>query len=122
LLLGVALFRVLQALPQGHPVGFLVLLCGVGLLALWWVCRPQRLSSRGEALLSDVRLHSGVIAIGSGSRLALATALFGAAALAGTELDLIREYLETVPASSSSGGGGGDGDGGGCGGCGGCGG
>ena len=126
-LLGLALVRLLQALPQGQPVGFLVLLCGAAMVALWRVCRAQRISLRGAALRSQLRRNSENVALSSGSRLALATALFGAMALVGTELDVLREYLETAPASNSnpsggSGDGGGDGGGGCGGGCGGCGG
>lgn len=133
--------KILIGLDRNRPVGFLVALWVIALVAglVSVSIRPWR-SRKGDAVLALLKTHftgprrlSGRLSGMSGAEFALVVGLFGMTALEGTPL--YGMHLALRPPSGNSGGcgsscgggcggGGGDGGGGGCGGsgCGGCGG
>jgi uncharacterized protein (TIGR04222 family) len=123
------LWRIGLGLERGRPVGFLVLLCIVLVIAavIHLAVKPWR-TPRGAALVDTLDGQKALIVneppVPSDSRFPLAFALLGLAALPQTgTLAALRQAI--LPPSSAGGGGCGGGDGGcggGCGGCGGCGG
>jgi uncharacterized protein (TIGR04222 family) len=130
-LLGVA--KVLVGLRRDRPVGFLVVLVvGAGLLSLAVARAGRRRSRRGDDALRQLRRRGDGLRHPTHSSapadLAMAVALFGVTALAGTPLQALALALRppaptggsgcsTSSCGASSCGGGGCG-GGGCGGCG----
>jgi uncharacterized protein (TIGR04222 family) len=115
---------------RDRPVGFLIALCLItGIVSLGFLIKPRR-SRYGDQVLKELQSSSaGYRTVGRNRKanaddLGFGLALFGFAALAGSE----HEYLRRTMAQSSSYGSGGDsgssscggdGGGGGCGGCGG---
>jgi len=131
--IAVGIAKIFVGLSRGKPIGFLIGLCAVSLIAslIIFARRPLR-SRRGDAVLKKMQeRHVGARRLGrglgviSGAEFAGVVGLFGMSALAGTELDDLRKSLmppggDAGGCGSSCGGGcGGGGCGGGCGGCGG---
>jgi uncharacterized protein (TIGR04222 family) len=114
---GIGLLRLSAGVLHDRPVGFLIFM-GIGGLALVASTRRDRLSCRGKAYLQALQEKWGSLKtspVTSGGPVALATALFGVAVLAGTSCAALAVAFKK---SASSGA---DGCGDGCGGCGGCG-
>jgi uncharacterized protein (TIGR04222 family) len=115
--------------PSGFLIGTLVVAQVVALLLL--AIRPRR-GERGNRALAELRTRSASLRHGklSASDAALAVALFGTMALAGTAFEAVKNWYPRQTSTGAgcgsgcgSGCGGGGGGGGGCGsGCGGCGG
>ncbi len=133
---GFGVTRLVVGVMNGKPIGFLLTTLAVSFLVVLGLAfsRPRRTKKGDAAVEQLLSRHTDLKqtpAGGSLSNPALAVALFGTAALAGTEYTALKTWYpkQTSDASSgcgasgcSSGSGGGDG-GGGCGsGCGGCGG
>ena len=129
-----AIPRLFMGIANDRPVVFLVItivvggiICGIAALA-----GSYRLSRRGDAVLARLKSEHVELKSGKGGSNfdpALAVALFGTMALAGTSLAYMQTWYPRITTDSSgggcgtsSGGTGGGGDGGGGGGCGGCGG
>lgn len=137
---GIGMAKVTVGLSRGKPVAYLVImLIAMGVLAVWFLIRPRVTSSARRWLRRQQQERSGLkeeagADLRSPEQIALGTALFGAAALAGTQFLPLRTAWQAnrgEPGSSGCGtagcgasgcggpsGCGGDG-GGGCGGCGG---
>jgi uncharacterized protein (TIGR04222 family) len=130
-LCGVGAIKIEIGLSLGRPVGFLIVMMIVALIAAACAAFP-RLTARGKAMLADIRnLCSGLKTRvnssypgSSPAELAMFAAVFGVGALAATPFAYARTLFPQATSSSSCGsscgssdGGGGDG-GGGCGGCG----
>jgi uncharacterized protein (TIGR04222 family) len=127
-------WRIGLGLERGRPVGFLVLLCIVLVIAavIHLAVKPWR-TPRGAGLVDTLRRQKALIVndppAPSDARFPLAFALLGLAALSGTgTLAALRQAILPPPSAGGDGCGGGGGGcggggcGGGCGGCGGCGG
>jgi uncharacterized protein (TIGR04222 family) len=136
--------RIVSRLGSEHPIGFLVLLSGLGLVVAWWAFRPASRTPRGDALLSSLRERGQTLAteqssaeLAAAGALPLVVGVFGIGALQASDGDALadlRAHLQqprpaaggcagAVDGGGGGGDGGGDGGGGGCGGgCGGCGG
>ena len=112
-------WRFLIGLAHQHPVVFLAWMAALSLGILAAVGSPGRLSARGKAYVAQLKPIVGAIGSG-GSHYALAAAVLGMSALAGTPYEDFGKLFKKSQASSSGGCGAGCGDGGGgCGGCGG---
>ncbi|MFV0296444.1 MAG: TIGR04222 domain-containing membrane protein [Hyphomicrobiaceae bacterium] len=108
--------RIYFGLSAGKPVGYLVIVLIIALVAGWFVLMPSKaadqVSDRGAAVLknlqsrhsrSEVRKHDGPL---DGERAALGVALYGSAVLAGTALAFIHDWVPRLSAAqpvSSSG-------------------
>jgi uncharacterized protein (TIGR04222 family) len=118
LLLGLA--KIAVGLSRDKPIGILAFLCAVtgAIVLITAFKRPQR-TRAGDALLRELNERYARIARAPrDSELALAVALVGTAALAGSAFDAYHQARQG--SGSGDGGSSGDGDGGsGCGGCGG---
>lgn len=126
--LGVGLAKLVVGVSRHRPVTALAVLLVFGVIALVKLVPPRR-TARGEALArQQVERSRGLEATAqsapdqlSGSDVALAYALFGAAAVGAAVAPLMPSYQAALASGSSSGGGCGSSCGGGCGGgCGGC--
>ena len=130
----VGISKVSVGVSRGKPVGFLVAMLIVScLLAVWFLIRPRVTATTRSWLRNQVRERAGLkdevgAAFRSPESIALGTALFGAAALSGTELLPLKTAWQTnrvelgasgCGTAGCGGGGCGGGGGGGCGGCGG---
>lgn len=126
-LVAVTAARVVQTLAAGHSnLGFLLVLTGLSLLAVW-VMAQGRLSAAGltalthqQALLRDLRQRAATLQPGRSSRdVALLAGAFGLAALPAAAFAFAGQLYPTARSeggsgsSSDSGGSDGDGDGGG---------
>ena len=120
-LLAVAGLRLIMPIQSGEPVLPLLISLCLSLFALWVVCESGRLSARGDAYQKLLKNEGADLPFSSGGHYALATAVVGFSALAGTSLAELGELLEPVYGSILGVGDGSDGSDGGCG-CGGCGG
>jgi uncharacterized protein (TIGR04222 family) len=130
--LGLALPRFAMGLTNGKSVEYLIATSMIGLIVGLAVVSAgvPRLTRRGEHALASLKARHQELKIGTGwsgpHDAALAVALFGTAALAGSSIAFMQDWYPRQSAASSGGcGTGGCGDGGGgCGGggCGGCGG
>lgn len=144
LLFGIA--KIVVGLNRERPVGFLAVSCLiVGAVALIWVNKMPRLTSRGAKYLAHLRAQTArqapppnglaadeALLDAATLGLVMGVALWGYSELDGLGLADLRRQLQPVASTGSdssydggggdSGGGGGDSGGGGCGGCGGCGG
>jgi uncharacterized protein (TIGR04222 family) len=143
----VVLFGVIKifvGLARNRPVSFLVILCGISVIAaLVCFARPVFRSRRGDRALAQLKKANSALNYQAQSRLddlagddvVMALGLFGMGLLAGSRIADVRTALRPLPPRSTIGGssgwfgcgsgcGGGGGCGGGCGGggCGGCGG
>jgi uncharacterized protein (TIGR04222 family) len=131
IILGLGGYKLAAALATGHSnVLFLVIMGLVALGILAAVCKPPRLSSRGQAYLKRLQLpfeplKEGTISV---TPSLLLVALFGIGVLVGTHYAYFEQMFREAAASGGGCGGGcggcggdADADGGGCGGCGGCG-
>lgn len=134
-ILGLAVPRLAMGVVNNKPVGFLIFAMFAGgiLGSVFVLAGSLRLSSRGQNLLAAHQSRHAGLKTGAATDAALAVALFGTAALAGSAVaDLQNWYPRRTDASSGgcgsgcgtsgggcNGGGGGGGCGGGCGGCGG---
>lgn len=143
-IIGLGGYKFCVALAKGHTnVGFLIIMGIVGLVLLFKICRPPRLSSRGKVYLERLqrafeklkeRISAATTEVADQTFLLL-VGLFGVGVLAGTAYDYYQEMFQRRTSSagiwnwgfgscSSCGSacgscGGGGGCGGGCGGCGG---
>jgi uncharacterized protein (TIGR04222 family) len=143
LLAGLGGYKLVAALAKGRTnVEFLVLMGIAGVVLVWVVCRPGRVTHRGRRYVQQLRLvhkHLSEPAAARTSAMSwLAMGLFGAAVLEGTAYGRIHDMFRRSTRQGSSwaggcaaagcGSGGGSGCGSGCGGgcggggCGGCGG
>lgn len=135
---GLGVSKVNVGLSLGKPVGYLVtLLIAGGMLAVWFLIRPRQTASVRSWLRTQLRDRAGLkddagAGLRSSEGIALGTALFGVAALGGSQLlplkiawqsnrvELGSTGCATAGCGASGCGGGGSGcGGGGCGGCGG---
>jgi uncharacterized protein (TIGR04222 family) len=131
-LCGVGAIKLEIGLSLGRPVGFLIVIM-IAAIIVAAVASFPRLTSRGKAMLKDIRklcsgLQTRVNSIrpgGSPAELAMFAAVFGVAALPMTQFGYAQTLFPQAGSGSSCGSscGSSDGGGGGCGGggCGGCG-
>lgn len=131
---GVGIAKVNVGVSRGKPVGFLVAMLIIpSLLGIWFLIRPRLTATSRGWLRNQVRERAGLkddvgAAFRTPDNIALGTALFGAAALVGTELLPLKTAWQAnrvelgasgCGTAGCGGGGCGGGGGGGCGGCGG---
>jgi uncharacterized protein (TIGR04222 family) len=104
---------------RNHPVGFLMLLMAVTVVAgIGLASRPARTRAGNKALQSYRSLHARVARAPRDHELLLAVALSGPVVLSGTAYASVHAASQTMSSSGGDGGGGGcGGGGGGCGGC-----
>jgi len=104
---------------RNHPVGFLMFLMAITLVAgIGLASRPARTRAGKEALQSYRSSHARVARAPRDHELLLAVALSGPIVLSGTAYASVHAASQTMSSSGGDGGGGGcGGGGGGCGGC-----
>ena len=115
--------RLLAGIEHDRPVGFLIILLGASLTALYFICKPGRLSRSGKTFYRQVKAEAGNLQPATESHFTLLAAIYGMEGLSATPFIILQQFYQT-PSSHSGGGcgagGGSGGDGGGgCGGCGG---